>query len=115
MPTFPFGKTVTVRRRHVSGTDDYNNDTYAFVEENIPFCVVQPGGSGGEDTDFADRLTNSIMVFFPFGTDVSYIDAIVVDEVEYEIQGAPQEWRSPFSGNTSPIQVNAIKVTGVSS
>lgn len=114
MPTFPFGKTVTIRKRTVSGRDDYNNDTYAFVEENIAQCVVQPGGSS-EETDFADRLTDDITVFFPFGTDISYIDAIVLDGVEYEVRGVPQEWRSPFSGNTSPIQVSAVKVAGVSS
>jgi len=114
MPTFPFGNTVTIRRRSVSGRDEYNNDEYAFVEENIPMCVVQPGGSG-EETDFADRVTDGITVFFPYGTDISYIDSIVLEGVEYEVQGVPQKWRSPFSGNTSPIQVSAVKVTGVSS
>jgi len=84
------------------------------VEENIPMCVVQPGGSG-EETDFADRVTDGITVFFPYGTDISYIDSIVLEGVEYEVQGVPQKWRSPFSGNTSPIQVSAVKVTGVSS
>jgi hypothetical protein len=111
---FPYGSTVTIRRRTVSGRDEHNNDTYAFAEENIPLCVVQPGGSG-EETEFADRVTNSVTVFFPPGTDVNYVDAIVVDEVEYEVRGVPQEWRSPFSGNTAPIQVDAVKVTGISS
>src|ERR1700751_829161 len=111
---FTYGQTVTVRRRTVSGRDDLNNDKYGFVEENIPLCVVQPGGSG-EDTDFADRVTNDITVFFPYGTHISYIDAIVVDGTEYEVRGVPQSWRSPFSGNTAPVQVTAVKVTGVSS
>jgi len=111
---FPYCQTVTIRRRSVSGRDEQNNDEYAFVEENIPLCVIDPGGSG-EETEFADRLSTSITVYFPYGTDVSYVDAIVVDEVEYEVQGTPQEWVSPFSGKAAPVQVRATKITGVSS
>jgi len=76
---FTYGQTVTLRRRSVSGQDGYGNDTYAFVEENISPCAVQPGGSG-EELQFADRLTSDITVFLPPGTDISYVDAIVVDE-----------------------------------
>jgi hypothetical protein len=114
MVVFPYGSTVTIRRRSVSGKDEYGNDKYAFVEENIPLCVVQPSGSG-EETNFADRLSTTIIVYFPYGTDVNYIDALVVNEVEYEIEGTPQTWRSPFSGNVAPIEVRATKITGVSS
>lgn len=113
MPNFPYGSTVTVRRRSVTGRDEYNNDVTAFVEESIPYCVVQPTGSS-EITEFADRLSTTITVFFPYGTDVSYIDALVIDEIEYEIDGTPQEWVSPFSGHVSPIEVRAVKITGVS-
>jgi len=111
---FTYGQTVTLRRRSVSGQDGYGNDTYAFVEENISPCAVQPGGSG-EELQFADRLTSDITVFLPPGTDISYVDAIVVDDIEYEVRGVPQAWQSPFSGNTAPVQVSASKVTGVSS
>lgn len=114
MPSFSFGTTVTLRRRSVSGRDEYGNDTYSNVDESVAQCVVQPSGSG-EELSFADRLTTDITVFFPYGTDINYVDAIVVDGTEYEVRGTPQEWRSPFSGSTSPIQVSAVKVSGVSS
>lgn len=110
---FPYGQTVTIRRRTVSGTDEFNNDVYTSVSEDVPLCVVQPGSSG-EQIQFSDQLSAGIVVYFPSGTDLSHIDAIVVDGAEYEVDGRPDEWTSPFSGHVGPVQVRATKVTGVS-
>lgn len=110
---FAYGQTVTIRRRTVSGTDEYGNNVYSSVTEDIGLCVVQPAASG-EQLQFADQLSTGITVFFPENTDVAYIDAVIVDGNEYEVQGSPNEWVSPFSGRTAPVQVQATKVTGVS-
>lgn len=110
---FTYGQTVTVERRTVSGTDSYGNNVYSFVKEDVDLCVVQPSASS-EQLQFADQLTTGITVFFPPNTDLSYIDAIIVDGDVYEVQGTPNEWVSPFSGHVGPVQVQATKVTGVS-
>jgi hypothetical protein len=51
-------------------------------------------------------------VFVPYGTDVSFIDAVIVAGVQYEVNGQPDIWKSPFSGNTSPIRIDATEVEG---
>lgn len=113
MPNFPYGQTVTLIRRTVSGQDERGNDTYSETSEPIPRAVVQPTGSN-EFTQFTDQVSTDIVVFLPFGTEVSPLDAVEVGGLRYEVQGDPSSWVSPFSGNTSPIQVRLSRVTGVS-
>lgn len=113
MPNFPYGQTITLIRRTVSGTDERGNDTYSESPEQIPQAVVQPSGSN-EFTQFTDQVTTDLVVYLPFGTKVSPLDAIEVAGSRYEVQGDISSWVSPFSGNTSPIQVRLSRVTGVS-
>lgn len=104
---------MTLIRRTVSGRDEYNNDTYSETKQAVSGCVVQPSGSS-ETIQFTDQVSTDLAVFIPAGIDVSPVDAIEIDGTRYEIQGQPSEWRSPFSGNTSPTQLRVTKVTGAS-
>lgn len=113
MPSFPYGQTVTLIRRTVSGRDELGNDVYSESPEPIPQAVVAPAGST-EFTQFTDQVTASLTVFLPYGTEVSATDAVEIAGQRYEIQGEPSAWRSPFSGSTSPIQLQLTRVTGVS-
>jgi hypothetical protein len=108
---FPYAQTITLSRRTLAEPDEFGNDTYIDVPVPVPGCVVQPAGSS-EDTQFTDQVSTSITVFMPYGTEVSVLDALVINGVRYEIEGIPQQWRSPFSGHTSPIQVRASLITG---
>jgi Phage head-tail joining protein len=110
---FPFGQTVTVLRRVLAEPDEFGNDTYTDVAASVSGVVVQPAGST-ETTQFTDQVSTEITVFLPYGTDVGPMDALIINGQRYEIQGIPQQWRSPFSGHTSPLQVRASLVTGAS-
>jgi hypothetical protein len=106
------GFTVTLVNRVPSGTtDDYGNDVYNEVSTDVSDCSVQPASSR-ENLAFEDQLTSGIVVFLPFGTDVSYIDAIIWNGDKYEVTGAPNMWTSPFSGHTAPIRVDATLIKG---
>lgn len=110
---FTYGPTVTLVQRTVSGKDEYGNDTYSEVQTDIPNCVFVPSSST-EIIQFTDQVATSVTVFVPYGTDVDYLDAVIVGGIRYEVQGEPSVWMSPFSGHTSPIQINANRVLGVS-
>lgn len=110
---FPYSQTITVLNRVLTGRDELGNDTYSDVPVQVPGCVVQPAGSN-EQTQWTDQVSTDITVFIPYGTDVGPLDALIVNGVKYEIQGIPQQWRSPFSGHTSPLQLRASMVTGAS-
>jgi len=111
---FPYAQTITlVRRVLAADKSEYGNDVYTEVPVSVSNCIVQPAGTV-EDTNFADRVSQSITVFLPYGTAVGPLDALIINGEKFEIEGIPQEWRSPFSGHTSPLQVQASKIAGVS-
>jgi hypothetical protein len=112
-PALPYGKMVTLRRRVVAGQDEYNNDTFTITEVTVGPCSVQQGHSA-ETVSYTDRVTTDITVYVPYGTDVGFIDAIIVDGAEYEITGDPAHWVSPFSGRTAPIRIEGQLVKGAS-
>jgi|SRR5215472_5634051 len=111
--SFPYGQTVTVVKRTVSGQDSLGNDTYTETTFDVTPCVVQSSGSV-ETVQFTDQVSDDITVFLPYGTDLQAIYAIQWNGLRYEVQGNPQMWQSPFSGHTSPIQIRATRITGVS-
>jgi hypothetical protein len=110
---FPYAQTITLLHRVLAEPDEYGNDTYSDVPMQVSGCVVQPAGSN-EITQFTDQVSTDITVFMPYGTEVSALDGLVINGVKYEIAGIPQQWRSPFSGHTSPLQIRASLVTGAS-
>lgn len=112
-PALPNGQYVTLRHRVVAGQDEYGNDTYAFTEVQVGPCSVQQISSQ-EAVSFTDQVTKSVLVFMPYGTNVSFLDAIIIDNIEYEIIGQPDSWISPFSGNTAPVRVSGQMVEGAS-
>lgn len=112
-PALANGQYVTIRHRVVAGQDEYGNDTLSFTEVQVGPCSIQPTSSG-EQIAFTDQVTTGVMVFMPYGTNVSFLDAIIIDDVEYEVRGDPENWKSPFSGNTSPVRVMGHLVKGAS-
>jgi hypothetical protein len=112
-PNINYGSTVTIQRRAVSGTDAYGDDQYSITTVDVFPCSVQYGGSS-EIVEGTDQLNADISVYVPSGTDVSYIDALLIDGVQYEVQGQPMQGISPFTGGRPPILIRANKVTGAS-
>lgn len=112
-PSLPYGKMVTILHRKLSGTDEFGNDVYTSTPEQVGPCAVQQGSSR-ENIAFNDQVITNLIAFLPYGTTVGYLDAIVVDGVQYEIDGDPDVWVSPFSGHTAPVRVEARIVKGAS-
>ena len=112
--SFPYGQTVTIVRRTVTGQDEYGNDVYTETTEDVTLVVVQPSGST-ENIQFTDQVSIGMVFYFPYGTVINPTDAISFAGDKYEVEGNPQAWPpSPFSGNFSPIEVRATLITGVS-
>jgi ketosteroid isomerase-like protein len=97
----------------VAGQDEYGNDTLSFTEVQVGPCSVQQTTSR-EAINFTDQVATSVLVFMPYGTDVGFLDAMIINDVEYEVTGDPTDWVSPFSGHTAPIRVTGQLVKGAS-
>lgn len=110
-PSFNNGRTVTLIHRVVTGKDEYGNDVYGYTEEQVGPCSIQQSASR-EAINFTDQVTTGILVFLPWGTQIGYLDAMIVDGTKYEVSGDPDLWISPFSGHTAPVRVTGTLVKG---
>lgn len=105
------GHTVTLVTRTRSGVDSDGNDVLTETPTDVAGCVVWPRGSSellqGQDTTIA-----GLWVLFPAGTTVTAIDAVIVDGDTWEVDGDPEQHRSPFTGRSPGVVVALSKVRG---
>jgi Phage head-tail joining protein len=113
-PVLPYGQTITILHRTVSGQDQFGNDVYKSTPETITGVAIQPGSHTERVGSFTDEVTTSLQVFLPNSTSITYLDAIVWNGDTFEITGEPAIHESPFSGHVAPIRVTATIVKGAS-
>ena len=112
MVTFPFGETVTLHRRVLSPKPDQDgNDVYIPTDIPIPGCAFDPGGSV-ESVQGQDMVTTKPTVYAPPGTVVLATDGVTVRGLPYEVDGAPSDYISPFTGWNPGVVVRLKAVTG---
>jgi hypothetical protein len=109
--TFP-GQTVTRVARTVT-RDPMGDETITETRTDIPGCAVAPR-TATETTERSRRdVITGITVYMPYGTVLDPDDRLEVGAVEYEIEGEPGSWQSPFTGVGAGIEVAARRaVTG---
>lgn len=112
MTGFPFGRTVTLIGRTVTGQDGYGNDVRAEARTDVPGCPVWPRTAGAELVQGQDTVLKGLGVLLPPGTDVAAVDAVEVDGLRYEVDGEPARWQSPFTGTVPGVQVSLLRVEG---
>lgn len=113
MTQLVFGPTVTLVHRVLNGQDEFGNDVYTDQTEEIPFCSYHPG-STTEVWQGTEQVSIDVTVYFPDGTEIKATDAFIINGEQYEIEGRPEQWSSPFTAVRSPIQVYGRLVTGAS-
>jgi hypothetical protein len=110
---FQGGVTVTFVKRSVTGTDDKGNDVYGETTVDVQFCAFDPGAST-EVIQGTEQVIADVTVYAPPGTDVGAYDAFIVGGQEYEVQGTPNAYQSPFTGFSGPVTIRGKIVEGVS-
>ncbi len=115
--SFPAGETVTRLRPGTPTRDAYGNDVPGpDVETDIEHVAVAPrdgnATAGNEQVQARDQVISGFMVWLPAGTEVRPTDRFRVRSVVCEVDGEDGQWRSPFTGLSSPVQVSLSRVTG---
>src|SRR5690606_26282497 len=64
----------------------------------IPGCGVAPRQAGEQIGAGRIAVTSGVTLYVPPGADVLPSDRFEVRGVEYEVDGEPAVWRSPFTG-----------------
>jgi hypothetical protein len=114
---FPAGETVTLLRPGATTQDGYGNDVPGpDVETDIEGVAVSPrdgnASSGNENTQGRDQVISGFVIWLPAGTEMRPTDRVRVRGVVCEVDGEDGQWRSPFTGLSSPVQVSLKRVTG---
>lgn len=105
--TFPFGEPITLLINGTPSADDVGDPVPAQTQVTVT-GAFNPGISAEE----AATGTGSTQptVYLPPGTDVSWIDAVQVRGVTYQVDGSPNDWSSPFTGTAFGV---VVKLRGV--
>ena len=115
--TYPFGETVVQIPRRKSGRNGLNNDVYVdgapITYQNIAVWPRDGNStSANEDTYGAERVIIGLGISLPPGSQVSAEDRFQVRGETYEVDGDPQEYRSPFTGWNPGLPLSLTRVTG---
>lgn len=101
------GETVTRIRQTESGVDRYDNPTYTTAELDIPGAFFDPGSSEETIVVGGEPMVTTPTVYFPFAwPDLVEADAVRVRGVTYEVQGRPDDWRSPWGSGPGGLVVH---------
>lgn len=108
--TFPFGEPITIVTRVKSGTDDYGDDT--FTESTVTVSGAFDPTIGIEYTGSGDTVVTNPQALLPYDAPVTSTSVLVIRGDRYEVDGEPNQWRSPFTGWEAGLAVPLKRVTG---
>lgn len=112
MPTFPFGRTVVLHSRTVTGQDADGNDVYGDTDTTLTNVPVWPRNSS-ELVQGQDTLIVGLSCIVPSSVDPTGVDAVTVDGKRYQIDGEPGDFtQSPLTGSALGWQLNLTRVEG---
>lgn len=110
---FGAGETVTRTRRADSGTKDaYGNTVWTDTPVDIHGCGFDPGMSQELMTGDKDVTTVYPVLYLPADTDVQLNDQFTVRGLPYEVDGAANNYVSPFTGWRAGVVVKLKSWSG---
>ena len=102
-----------VRRGPSGSEDDYGNEIPGeTVVSTVCEFQAQPSRSDAEDAGHNQLSTSKWDVFLPVGTDVTSGDALMLDGVEYEVDGEAWAVRNPLTRRMSHVECTVVRVAG---
>lgn len=118
---FPFAKSATVIKRtkralpNVDGNDVYDDGSFAIngvVTWPSTSSLVGQGLRIEMRTGDQATAVASLNAVLPPQTNITALDAMIIDGVTWEVEGDPSIYQSPFTGNDPGVLVRLVKVTG---
>jgi hypothetical protein len=108
---YPYGETIAIVSQTVSGQDDDGNDTRVASETSISGVAFAPAGST-ELVQGQDTVITQDTVYLPTGASLP----LATDKVRargrlYNIEGDPQVFVNPFTGEAPGAVLRLSKVT----
>jgi hypothetical protein len=98
-------QTITGMRRVQNGVNRYNNPVYDSEAVTLTGCSFQPLDNTLEVHDDQDQVTSRWKLFAPPTVDLTSLDYITVNGVDYEFDGQVMVWPGT---NGQPHHVEAF-------
>ncbi|NUT04720.1 MAG: hypothetical protein HOV76_14670 [Hamadaea sp.] len=99
---FPFGQEITLIFRTPGNTDEYGDETGTATEETVLGAFSPKGSAEANGTGIVTQPTVYIP---PRPADLTFLDAVRVAGITYEIDGAPIVWDNPFTSESFGVEV----------
>ena len=100
--TFLFGEPIVLLANGASVVNEYGDPVPSQTATTVT-GAFSPGVSVEDQAD--DTASSQPTVYLPSGTDVSWVDAVQVRGVTYQVDGAPRVWVHPFTGWQAGVEV----------
>lgn len=111
---FPFGETVQREAYIPDGAEDsHGNPVDSWASSvDIPNCAFVPGGSVERVEPGRNAVVTQPQILAPAGTVAESRDRFTVRGKQYEVDGDPAEYRSPFTGWEPGVVINLKRTEG---
>lgn len=108
---FRNGRTVTFRYPTWSA-DRYGNERPGppWTDELVAGCAVAPRRSPEDHAAGAQAVIIGLTLYAPKAPGPH--DVVVIDGEEFQVDGEPGVWQSPFSGHRPGVEVPLKRVEG---
>ena len=112
-PRHPHGLTVTVRRFTAGEPDAHGDETGVWADlAELRGCAFDPGSSSEPRLPGQDRVVVEPTLYAAHDAPVVPQDRIIVQDVEYEVDGVARRWGNPFTGSSVGAVISLRRVDG---
>lgn len=111
MPTFPFAETFVIHSRGVTGTDADGNDVYGDTDTTTTGAFAPAGST--ELIQGQNTVLTHDTIYLEDGAPVpAPTDQVTVRGERRDIDGKPEVFHNPFTGNEPGAVVRLLGATG---
>jgi len=91
--------------------DAQGNDTYTPTSTDVAGATTWPRAST-ENVQDEDLVIDGLNLLLPPGVTIGALDQVVVNDLTYDVDGAPGAWTNGLTGWNAGTQVALIRTTG---
>lgn len=106
------GETIQIKRRTITGENDFGNPTYSLTTITIKDALIGFGSTNEPVDAERDAVDAKITVYFPTGTVIEDGDVFVIRNLSWVKDGISQQWVSPFTSFDAGVVVQLRKRDG---
>lgn len=109
-----FGEPVTRRRNEQTGTDRYGEPIFETVDTVLEDgAAFDPGGSREPvEVGRTQTVTTPKLYFRGARPDLHAGDRVLMRGVEFQVEGDPADWRSPYGTDLGGLVVELKRAGG---